>query len=87
MQEIASYLNGGGPFSHLVSRIDEHIRAFDSMPNADVEKLRNVWIKLETINALGLSEGIDPAAPHERKEVEMLLASITQHLGGIVSQS
>lgn len=79
-EEVSSYLENGGSFSHIVSRIDEHLSAINSIPKKDSKSLRDIWITLETINALGLSENIEPPAPHEKQEVELLLSSIVKYL-------
>ena len=75
-REIERYVEKGGSFSYIVSRIDEHVRQIDSLGADDAQSLHDLWVKLETINALALSEGIEPPAANDKDEVGNLLEMI-----------
>ncbi len=72
--EISAYLKQGENFPHLVSRLGECIHQLENVSQDTKEQLDQIWIKLETLNALALADS--PHSPNQEDVDKILMSAL-----------
>jgi len=68
--EISRYLERGGSYPGLVSQLGAYFKSIDA---GRENRLNELWIKLETLNALALAESNTSPKPEDVGEVRHIL--------------
>ena len=80
LKGILYYNNYGGSFSGIVSMIEEYIDQLQLPESGTVKDIKDLWAELEIINALALSEGLEPPAKHHKQAAIDLLNAVVREL-------